>query len=99
MYAWELAKAGREVKVRAAGQLTVNGLDEVLVAALHGIGIGFVPEELAQPHLEQGELVIALDDWSQPYPGFHLYYPSRKQASPAFSLVVDALRYRSPARR
>lgn len=98
VYAWELAKAGREVKVRAAGQLTVNGLDEVLVAALHGIGIGFVPEELAQPHLEQGELVIALDDWSQPYPGFHLYYPSRKQASPAFSLVVDALRYRSARR-
>jgi DNA-binding transcriptional LysR family regulator len=99
VYAWEFEKSGREVKVRVEGQLTVNGLDEVLVAALEGIGIGFVPEQLAEPHLKSGELEVVLDEWSQPYAGFHLYYPSRKQASPAFSLVVDALRYRTPARR
>jgi len=99
VYAWEFEKSGREVKVRVEGQLTVNGIDEMLVAACEGIGIGFVPADLAAPHLDSGELEVALDDWSQPYAGFHLYYPSRKQASPAFSLVVDALRYRATSRR
>lgn len=99
VYAWEFEKSGREVKVKVEGQLTVNGLDEALVGALQGIGIGFVPEQMAEPHIESGELEVALDEWSQPYAGFHLYYPSRKQASPAFSLVVDALRYRTSARR
>lgn len=99
VYAWEFEKSGREVKVRVEGQLTVNGLDEVLVAALEGIGIGFVPEQLAEPYVKSGELKVVLEEWSQPYAGFHLYYPSRKHASPAFSLVVDALRYRATARR
>ncbi|HEY5933219.1 MAG TPA: LysR family transcriptional regulator [Kofleriaceae bacterium] len=99
LYAWEFERSGREVKVRVEGQLTVNGIDEVLVAALEGIGIGFVPEELAAPHIKSGALQLVLDEWSEPYAGFHLYYPSRKQASPAFSLVVDALRYRTTARR
>jgi DNA-binding transcriptional LysR family regulator len=99
VYTWEFEKSGREVKVRVEGQLTVNGIDEMLVGARAGIGIGFVPEDLVEPYIKSGELKVALDDWSQPYPGFHLYYPSRKQASPAFSLVVDALRYRSGPRR
>jgi DNA-binding transcriptional LysR family regulator len=99
VYAWEFEKSGREVKVRVEGQLTVNGIDEMLVAAREGIGIGFVPADLAASHLQSGELEVALDDWSQPYAGFHLYYPSRKQASPAFSLVVDALRHRAASRR
>lgn len=99
VYAWEFEKSGREVKVRVEGQLTVNGIDEMLVAARAGIGIGFVPEEEAEPYLRSGELEIVLDDWSQPFSGFHLYFASRKQASPAFSLVVDALRYRPAARR
>jgi DNA-binding transcriptional LysR family regulator len=99
LYAWEFEKSGREVKVRVEGQLTVNGIDEVLVAAREGIGIGFVPEDQAEPFIKSGELEVVLDDWSQPFPGFHLYYPSRKQSSPAFSLVVDALRYRQPVRR
>jgi DNA-binding transcriptional LysR family regulator len=99
IYAWEFEKSGREVKIRVEGQVTVNGIDEMLVAARQGIGIGFVPEDQAEPYVKQGELKIVLDDWSQPFSGFHLYYASRKQASPAFSLVVDALRYRQPSRR
>ena len=99
VYAWEFEKASRAVKVRVEGQVTVNGIDEMLVAARHGIGIGFVPEDQAAPFVEAGELEVVLADWSQPFAGFHLYYASRKQASPAFSLVVDALRYRQPSRR
>ncbi len=99
LYAWEFEKSGREVKVRVEGQMVVNGIDEMLVAAREGIGIGFVPEDQAAPYVESGELEVVLDEWSQPFAGFHLYYASRKQASPAFSLVADALRYRQPARR
>jgi len=99
VHAWEFEKSGREVKVRVEGQVTVNGVDEMLVAAREGIGIGFVPEDQAEPYIKSGELEVVLDDWSQPFSGFHLYYPSRKQSSPAFALVVDALRYRSTARR
>jgi DNA-binding transcriptional LysR family regulator len=58
-----------------------------------------VPEDQAAPYIKNGELKVVLDDWSQPFSGFHLYYASRKQTSPAFSLVVDALRYRQPVRR
>ena len=99
VYAWEFEKSGREVKVKVEGQMTVNGVDEMLVAARAGIGIGFVPEDQAAPYIATGELDVVLDDWSQPFPGFHLYYASRNQSSPAFALVVDALRYRQPARR
>jgi DNA-binding transcriptional LysR family regulator len=98
VYAWEFEKSGREVKVRVEGQITVNGIDEMLVAAREGIGIGFVPEDQAEPYVRKGQLRVVLDEWSQPFSGFHLYYASRKQASPAFSLVVDALRYRAAAR-
>ncbi len=97
--AWEFEKAGRAVKVRVVGQLVVNGLDEVLVAARHGIGIAYMPEDQAAPYLASGELELALEDWSRPFAGFYLYFTSRKHASPAFSLVVDALRYRRPRRR
>jgi len=99
VYAWEFEKSGREVKVRVEGQVTVNGIDEMLAAAREGIGIGFVPEDQAAPYIKNGELKVVLDDWSQPFSGFHLYYASRKQMSPTFSLVVDALRYRPSVRR
>jgi DNA-binding transcriptional LysR family regulator len=99
VYAWEFEKASREVKVRVEGQLTVNGIDEILIAAREGIGIGFVPEDQAAPYIKNGDLKVVLDDWSQPFPGFHLYYASRKQTSAAFSLVVDALRYPQSVRR
>lgn len=99
VYAWEFEKSGREVKIRVEGQLTVNGIDEMLVAARQGMGIALVPADLAEPYITSGELVVVLDDWSQPFAGYYLYYPSRKHASPAFSLLVDALRYRTLARR
>ena len=99
VYPWEFEKAGREVKIRVEGQLTVNGIDEMLAAAREGIGIALVAEDLAEPYIKRGELVAVLDDWLEPFAGYHLYYPSRKHASPAFSLVVDALRYRTPPRR
>jgi DNA-binding transcriptional LysR family regulator len=95
VYVWEFEKRNRELKVRVEGQLTVNGLDESISAALAGFGIAFVLEDTIERHLRDGRLVRALEDWTPPFSGYHLYYPSRRQASPAFSLVVDALRYRA----
>ncbi|HOW49233.1 MAG TPA: LysR substrate-binding domain-containing protein, partial [Rubrivivax sp.] len=69
----------------------------ILRAALEGFGLAFVPEDLAEPHLGKRRLMRVLEDWCQPYPGYHLYYPSRRQNSPAFRLVVEALRYRRQA--
>ena len=62
-------------------------------AALAGLGVGYVPEGMVQPHLAKGRLKRVLEDWCQPYPGYHLYYPSRRQTSAAFALLVDALRH------
>ena len=94
LYAWEFEKGQRELRVRVEGQLTFNGIAQMLNAALSGFGLAYVPEDLVQPHLAKGRLKRALDDWCQPYTGYHLYYPSRRQPSAAFSLIVDALRYR-----
>jgi DNA-binding transcriptional LysR family regulator len=80
--------------VRVEGQFVVNGVDEMLNAARAGIGLAFVPDDRAEPYLAKGQLKRVLDDWCPPFSGFHLYYPSRRQSSPAFSLLVDALRYR-----
>jgi DNA-binding transcriptional LysR family regulator len=102
VYAWEFERAGRELRVRVEGQLVFNGIFQVLEAALAGFGLAYVPEDLAQPHLAKGRLRRVLEEWSPPWPGYHLYYPSRRQSSPAFALLVDALRYRadmSPAQR
>jgi DNA-binding transcriptional LysR family regulator len=93
VYAWEFEKGRREVKVRVDGQVTVNGVDEAISAARAGIGLAFVPEDLVAPYLAARALRRVLEDWTPPFAGFHLYYPSRRQASAAFSLVVDALRY------
>jgi DNA-binding transcriptional LysR family regulator len=95
LYVWEFEKRGRELNVRVEGQLTVNGLDEQVSAALAGFGVAFVLEDAIAAHVRDGRLVRVLDDWTPPFAGYHLYYPSRRQASPAFSLVVDALRYRA----
>jgi DNA-binding transcriptional LysR family regulator len=95
LYAWEFEKNGRELKVRVEGQLVFNGIFEVLDAALAGLGLAYVPEDLAQPHLAKGRLKRALEDWCAPWSGYHLYYPHRRQSSPAFALLVEALRYRS----
>ena len=95
LYAWEFEKGVRELKVRVEGQLVLNGATQILNAALAGFGLAYVPEDLAQPHLDKGLLKRALEDWCPPFSGYHLYYPSRRQSSPAFALLVDALRYRS----
>lgn len=94
LYAWEFKKGRRELKVRVDGQLILNGSSEMLRAALAGFGFAYVPEDLAQPHLDKGRLKRVLEDWCPPYSGYHLYYPSRRQPSPAFALLVDVLRYR-----
>jgi DNA-binding transcriptional LysR family regulator len=94
LYVWEFEKGGRELRVRVDGQLVFNGTMQMLNAALAGFGLAYVPEELVLPHLAKGRLVRALTDWCPSYPGYHLYYPSRRQSSPAFALLVDALRYR-----
>ena len=94
LYAWEFAKDGRELKVRVEGQFVFNAIFQVLDAALAGFGLAFVPEDLAQPHLAKGRLKRVLEEWCPPWPGYHLYYPSRRQSSAAFALLVDALRHR-----
>ena len=96
LYAWEFEKKGdRELRVRVEGQLTFNGTTQMLNAALAGFGLAYVPEELAQPHLAKGRLKRVLADWCPPYSGYHLYYPSRRQSSAAFAVLVDALRFRA----
>lgn len=95
LYAWEFERRGRELEVRVEGQVIMNTSPHIVAAALDGIGIAFLPEDEFSPHLEQGRLVRVLEDWCPPFPGFHLYYPSRRHPSPAFSLVLAALRYRS----
>lgn len=96
LYAWEFERDGRELEVRVEGQVIVNTSPQIVRVALDGFGIAFLPEEEFQPHFETGRLVRVLGDWCPPFPGFHLYYPSRRHSSPAFSLVLDALRYRGP---
>jgi len=94
LYVWEFEKDGRELKVRVEGQLVLNRLTQIVTATLAGIGLGFMPEDLAAAHVAKGRLRLVLADWCAPFPGYHLYYPSRRQSSPAFALLVDALRYR-----
>jgi DNA-binding transcriptional LysR family regulator len=94
LYAWEFEKGSRELRVRVEGQVTCNSTALLLNAALSGAGLGYVPEGMAEPHIAKGRLKRVLADWCAPYSGYHLYYPSRRQSSAAFSLVVDALRYR-----
>ncbi|MGB3337916.1 MAG: LysR family transcriptional regulator [Devosia sp.] len=95
LYAWEFKKDGRELNVRVEGQLAFNSVIPVLDAALDGHGLAYVPEDLTKPYLDRGDLVEVLADWSPSWQGYHLYYPSRRQASPAFSAFVDAIRYAS----
>ena len=95
LYAWEFEKGNRELKVHVEGQLVFNGTAQMLNAALAGFGLAYVLEDLAQPHLAKGRLKRVLEDWCPPFSGYHLYYPSRRQSSRAFALLVDALRYRA----
>ena len=95
LYAWEFAKDGEEIRVRVEGQVAFNGVPQVLAAALDGYGLAFVPEDVCAKPIAEGRLVQLLADWCPRFPGYHLYYPSRRQPSPAFTLILDALRYRS----
>ena len=97
LYAWEFQKGARELRVRVEGQLVFNGSAMMLDAALAGLGLAYLPEEEVQHHLADGRLIRVLADWCPPYPGYHLYYPNRRQPTPAFALLVEALRYRPTA--
>jgi DNA-binding transcriptional LysR family regulator len=94
---WRLLQGGREVRVRVDGPLIFNTIDLILDATLDGLGLAYLPLDQVEAHLAKGRLVQVLRHWMPPLPGYHLYYPSRRHASPAFRLLVDALRYRSPA--
>ena len=92
LYAWEFEKNGRELKARVEGNLVFNTANLAVKAALAGAGLAFVPEDRVLPHIKDGRLIRVLSDWCAPFSGFHLYYPSRRQPTPAFAVLVDALR-------
>ena len=94
LYVWEFEKDGRELHVRVDGQFVLNEAPLMVQAACAGCGLAYVLEEEVGPDLADGRLVRVLDDWTPPFTGYHLYYPSRRQPSPAFSIVAEALRYR-----
>jgi DNA-binding transcriptional LysR family regulator len=94
LYAWEFEKGNSQLKARVDGQLVFNGTFQMLNAALAGCGLAYVPEDLVQPHIAKGRLERVLEDWCPPFSGYHLYYPSRRQVTPALALLIEALRYR-----
>jgi DNA-binding transcriptional LysR family regulator len=94
LYAWEFEKGKRQLRVHVEGQLVFNSTAQMLNAALAGLGLAYVPEDLARPHVAKRRLKLVLEDWCPPFSGYHLYYPSRRQPTSAFALLVEALRYR-----
>ncbi|WP_217618625.1 MULTISPECIES: LysR family transcriptional regulator [Achromobacter] len=98
LYVWDFERRGRQVNVRVDGPLIFNTTQPQIDAALAGLGLSLLPEDELMPYLESGQLVRVLEDWCPSFEGYHLYYPSRRQPSPAFSLVVAALRVSRPAR-
>lgn len=92
---WEFEKDGHELNVRVQGQLVFNSSRPILRAALAGFGIAYIPEDMTQEHIADGRLIRILDEWCPIFPGYHLYYPSRRQSLQAFALFVDALRHRT----
>lgn len=94
VYAWEYEKAGRELNIRVGGQLLFNDVDLMVEAALASHGLIHLIEDRVLPQIDEGSLARVLDDWCDPFDGYYLYYPSRKRTSPAFTLLLDALRYR-----
>ncbi|MEN0583327.1 MULTISPECIES: LysR family transcriptional regulator [unclassified Kosakonia] len=93
LYAWEFSRDGQPMRVRVEGQLTFNNLASRVEAATSGMGLALVPEDCVAQAVSEGKLETVLDDWCEPFPGYYLYYPSRKQHTAAFSLLIDALRY------
>ena len=94
LYAWELEKEGRALNVRVDGQFVCNDVTMIIDAALDGLGLACLPQDQFDTLIDDGRLVRVLEDWCPPFPGYHLYYPSRRQTSPAFDLLVEALRHR-----
>jgi DNA-binding transcriptional LysR family regulator len=95
LYSWEFEKKGREVRVRVEGRIVSNSVAMIVCAATAGLGLAFVMEDHVQAQLADGRLLRVLEDWCPPFSGYHLYYPSRRQPSAAFALLVEALRYRA----
>jgi DNA-binding transcriptional LysR family regulator len=98
LYVWEFERNGRDLRVRVEGQLTFNTAALMMHAALQGHGLAYLTEQQVKAHLDSGELVRVLGSWCPPFPGYHLYYTSRRQPSAAFKVMVDALRYRAPSK-
>jgi DNA-binding transcriptional LysR family regulator len=94
LFEWEFEKEGRSLNVRVDGPAVFNTLALRLNAALDGVGLAYIPEDYALPYIKTGRLTRVLEDWCGPYPGYHLFYSSRRQSTPAFALLVEALRYR-----
>lgn len=94
-YAWEFEKDGRDMRVRVDGQLAFNDEDIIVQASIDGYGLAFVMEDYARSAMAAGQLVSVLEDWCPPFAGYHLYYPSRRQPSAAFTLIVETLRHRT----
>ena len=92
LYAWEFEKEGQELSVHVQGQVILNTSPEIVTAALEGYGLAYIPQDVADQYIATGHLIQVLEDWRPTYPGYHLYYPNRRNASPAFLLVLDALR-------
>jgi len=99
LYVWDFEKDGEKINVRVDGSLIFNTVPPQIDAALAGLGVVLLPEDDLQSYLESGQLVRVLEDWCPVFEGYHLYYPSRRQPSPAFSLVVNALRYENRPRQ
>lgn len=95
LYSWEFEKGDRVLNVRVEGQLIFNSGSLSLKAALAGLGLAYLPEDRVDAHIREGRLLRVLADWCPPFPGYHLYYPSRRQPAPAFALLVDGLRFRA----
>ena len=93
LFMWEFEKNGQALNVRIEGQLVFNNIAMRLESVLQGLGLAYMPEDVVRPYIEQGRLIRVLEDWCEPYSGYHLYYPSRRQSSPAFTLLREALRY------
>ena len=91
--AWEFERQQHVLRAHVQGQLAFNMGSHILRAALAGCGLAYLPEDMVTTHIASGELVSVLNEWCQPFPGYHLYYPTRRQTSPAFKLLVESLRY------
>jgi len=95
LYVWEFEENGQEIRIRVDGQLVFNNTFNALEATLDGFGLSYIPLEIAKPYVEDGRLQHVLREFSPPWDGYYLYYPSRRQSSPAFAALLEALRHRN----